>query len=238
MTNNLLVGSFARRASFVFLNHVQRRNMPVNVPPTATGKRRFRLAVETDPHKLVNYCCGLNYHIDEPPIKLKPDEEYPEWLWNLRLTEKPNSWEMEPGTKEYYLRLKEEEFQLNRIKRLTKRGEKKYVGEVEKKMIEYKHHIRFAALAHMEEDAGLPLDEIQEDWTQRIKKSTRLRDYYLPVDENRVIYKDKIEGNAKLKNFYIDSESTFKRRLRVGPKTSTNLRPIQDSKRRHRYAVE
>ncbi|CAF1234189.1 unnamed protein product [Didymodactylos carnosus] len=41
------------------------------------------LDAETDPVKLVNYCSGLNYKKDQEPVKLKPDNEYPEWLFNL-----------------------------------------------------------------------------------------------------------------------------------------------------------
>ncbi|CAH8554809.1 unnamed protein product [Schistosoma mattheei] len=39
--------------------------------------------VETDPEKIVNCCC-INYRIGEQPIPLKPDNEYPDWLWKLR----------------------------------------------------------------------------------------------------------------------------------------------------------
>jgi hypothetical protein len=220
----------------VLVNHVQRRNMPVNVPPTATGKRRFRLPVETDPHKLVNYCCGLNYHKDEPPVKLKDDHEYPDWLWSLRLGPKPNSWEMEEGTKEYYLRLAEEQRQENYIKRMTSPPIKKVVDKALKSHQEYLHHIRFAALAHLEDDVGLELDSMPQDWelchTMKVNKS----DYYLPMEEDRVLYMDKIEGNRSLKNFHRDVENSFlKGGVSVKPHRPIKLKAIQDSKRRHRY---
>lgn len=41
------------------------------------------LPVETDPEKLVNYVCGSNIMKEGENIKLQPDSEYPEWLWDL-----------------------------------------------------------------------------------------------------------------------------------------------------------
>lgn len=237
MSNTNLLNILSRRAPSL-VNHVQRRNMPVNVPATATGKRRFRLAVETDPNKLVNYCCGLNYHIDEAPIKLKPDNEYPEWLWKLRLTEKPNSWELEKGTKEYYQRLKEEENQANYLKRASSRREKKVVSKVILKQQEYLRHIRFAALAHMEEDAGIGNDIIDAELNKmRYLDKPKSRDFYLPMNENRVVYMDKIKGNSDKKNYYLDRESTFKMEHPIERRQPIATPAILDSKRRHRYST-
>lgn len=42
------------------------------------------LPVETDPERLVNYVCGSCIMKTGEDIKLKPDSEYPDWLWNLR----------------------------------------------------------------------------------------------------------------------------------------------------------
>ena len=42
------------------------------------------IPVETDPHKLVNFVCGTNLLREGgEDVKLKPDSEYPEWLWTL-----------------------------------------------------------------------------------------------------------------------------------------------------------
>lgn len=236
MANNIIL-KFPRKTLDVIINHVQRRNMPVNVPPTATGKRRFRLPVETDPHKLVNYCCGLNYHIDEAPVKLKPDSEYPDWLWDLRLTPKKNSWELEKGTKEYYIRLAEEGRDRNYLLKIKSARPTKTVGKHISTRQEYIHRLRYAALAHMEDDAGLDLNSMETDWWSTNTRRIIARDYYLPVNENKIIYKDKIVGNTYLKNYYLDQESTFKPpHYRIEKPRPIKSAAIQDSKRRHRYA--
>lgn len=210
--------------------------MPVNVPPTATGKRRFRFAVETDPHKLVNYCCGLNYHVDEPPVKLKPDNEYPDWLWDLRLGPKPHSWEMEEGTKEYYQKLAEEGFTRNYLIKLRAIPKHKVVGKVLKQQQDYIHYKRFAALAYLEEDAGYDQDSMEPDWWIN-RPRIKARDYYLPKIEGRTLYMDQVEGNIRQKNYYRDSESSFNKPLKnVTRRPSVFLKAVQDSVKRHRYA--
>ena len=66
--------------------------------------------METDPEKLVNFCCGANYQADTEPIELKPKSEYPEWLFSMNIKRpKPKSWEMEDkNTKAYFEACKEE----------------------------------------------------------------------------------------------------------------------------------
>ncbi|TMW44288.1 hypothetical protein DOY81_010635 [Sarcophaga bullata] len=43
------------------------------------------IPVETDANKLVNYVCGSNVMKKGEDIKLKPDSEYPDWLWTLNV---------------------------------------------------------------------------------------------------------------------------------------------------------
>ena len=43
------------------------------------------LDVEEDAHKLVNQVCGLNYQLDSDPVLIKPDSEYPDWLWTINV---------------------------------------------------------------------------------------------------------------------------------------------------------
>lgn len=236
MANNIIL-KLPKQASQIILNHVQRRYMPVNVPPTATGKRRFRLEVETDPHKLVNYCCGLNFHVDSPPVKLKPDNEYPDWLWNLRLGPKPMSWEMEKGTKEYYLQLAKEGVDRDYILRMTRDKAKKVTGKVLLSQAEYIHRLRFAALAHLEDDVGLEKSAILNDWWQnKPENQINRREYYLPVDEKKVLYKDKIAYATKFRRFERNEDSTFKNKIRVNPRSPITTPAILDSKRRYQHS--
>jgi large subunit ribosomal protein L54 len=63
------------------------------------------LPVETDVDKLVTYCCGLNtLKTDGEEVKLKPDSEYPEWLWKLTLNGAPALEDMDPDTLDYWIR--------------------------------------------------------------------------------------------------------------------------------------
>ena len=70
-------------------------------------QKRERMEVETDVNKLANYLCGGNIEIDGKDPELKPDSEYPDWLWNLRICrEAPHPNDMEPDTWEYWRRVK------------------------------------------------------------------------------------------------------------------------------------
>lgn len=60
------------------------------------------LPVETDPEKLVKYVCGSNIYVTGEDVEVKPDSEYPDWLWTLRTGPKPTLEEMDPNTKEYW----------------------------------------------------------------------------------------------------------------------------------------
>lgn len=66
---------------------------------------KIQFPVEKDTNKLVMYVCGSNYLKEGEDIKLKPDSEYPDWLWTLPLT--PTKLEdMDPNTKQYWRKLR------------------------------------------------------------------------------------------------------------------------------------
>ncbi|KAI8423416.1 hypothetical protein MSG28_012562 [Choristoneura fumiferana] len=64
------------------------------------------LPVETDPHKLVTLVCGANIHTSGDDVKLGPDSEYPPWLWELRTRGAPALAELDPASKQYWLRVR------------------------------------------------------------------------------------------------------------------------------------
>lgn len=66
------------------------------------------LPVETDPQKLVTHCCGLNIYNTGEEVKLKPNNEYPDWLWEVRLGPPPPLNELNPETKEYWRRIRKQ----------------------------------------------------------------------------------------------------------------------------------
>lgn len=47
---------------------------------------KYELPVETDAKKLVKFVCGSNILKEGQDIELKPDSEYPDWLWNLNIS--------------------------------------------------------------------------------------------------------------------------------------------------------
>lgn len=64
------------------------------------------LPVETDPQKLTTYCCGANFHKTGEEVKLKPNSEYPDWLWQIRLGPPPTLEELDPNSKEYFRKIR------------------------------------------------------------------------------------------------------------------------------------
>ncbi|CAF1291024.1 unnamed protein product [Adineta ricciae] len=66
------------------------------------------IEAETDPEKLVNYCCGLNYKKDQPPVEIKADSTYPEWLFGLEKLDKISLDELDKDTWEYWTRYNEQ----------------------------------------------------------------------------------------------------------------------------------
>lgn len=57
----------------------------VTAAGVTSATARPGLVVETDPAKLTRYVCGANWLKEGSDPELKPDSEYPEWLWELDL---------------------------------------------------------------------------------------------------------------------------------------------------------
>ncbi|XP_046662155.1 39S ribosomal protein L54, mitochondrial-like [Homalodisca vitripennis] len=68
---------------------------------------KIRLPVETDAKKLVTHLCGSNLLAEGgEDIELKPDSEYPDWLWNLYIGKTKSLSELDPETIEYWHKLR------------------------------------------------------------------------------------------------------------------------------------
>lgn len=64
------------------------------------------MPVETDTEKLTKFVCGSNVLKNGKDVEIKPDSEYPEWLWTLR-TGPPLPLDMlDPDSKEYWRRIR------------------------------------------------------------------------------------------------------------------------------------
>jgi len=81
------------------------------------------LDVEEDANKLVSQVCGLNYQLDSDPVLIKPDSEYPDWLWTINVQRPlPPLEEQDPNTKEYWLQVKRDMRRArNKLMKLKKR---------------------------------------------------------------------------------------------------------------------
>ncbi|KAH8271572.1 hypothetical protein KR018_008744 [Drosophila ironensis] len=64
------------------------------------------IPVETDANRLVSYVCGSNYLKTGEDVKIKPDAEYPDWLWSLNTERIIPLEELDPNTKQYWRRLR------------------------------------------------------------------------------------------------------------------------------------
>lgn len=73
---------------------------------TSVAVEKKLLPVETDAHKLVNYVCGTNIYKEGEDVKIKPDSEYPSWLWTIRTGPAPTLDELDPSTKQYWRKLR------------------------------------------------------------------------------------------------------------------------------------
>ncbi|CAJ1060486.1 S ribosomal protein L54%2C mitochondrial [Xyrichtys novacula] len=61
-----------------------------------------------DPVRLTSYAVGVNIYKEGEDPKLKPPEEYPEWLFQLKLGKPSKLHELDPDTWEYWKRLRKE----------------------------------------------------------------------------------------------------------------------------------
>ncbi|XP_029169676.1 LOW QUALITY PROTEIN: 39S ribosomal protein L54, mitochondrial [Nylanderia fulva] len=87
-----------------------------------TIARKKILPVETDVNRLLTYVCGTNlYKEGGEDVKIKPDSEYPDWLWTLRTGPPPTLEELDPNTKQYWRKLRLLGLRRNNKRQATKK---------------------------------------------------------------------------------------------------------------------
>ncbi|KAK9888922.1 hypothetical protein WA026_001142 [Henosepilachna vigintioctopunctata] len=101
--------------SSIVRNYAKKDNSSVSMIGGALKKKKVGkvaaavekriLPVETDPEKLVNYAMGINIYKTGEELKLKPDNEYPDWLWTLRTGPIPLE-ELDPNSKQYWRKIR------------------------------------------------------------------------------------------------------------------------------------
>lgn len=76
------------------------------------------IEVNKNPEDLVKYCVGSNYFKEGSDVELKPDEEYPDWLWDLHTGPPKTLEELDPETPQYWQKLRK--INMKRNNRLAK----------------------------------------------------------------------------------------------------------------------
>ncbi|XP_028260066.1 large ribosomal subunit protein mL54 [Parambassis ranga] len=95
------------------LNRVQACGYAKKVAAKGKGKGMMKEQLNgpevcKDPVKLTSYAVGANILKQGEDPKLKPTEEYPEWLFQLNLGTAQKLNELEPDTWQYWKRLRKE----------------------------------------------------------------------------------------------------------------------------------
>ncbi|XP_068276881.1 large ribosomal subunit protein mL54 [Nyctibius grandis] len=72
----------------------------------------------TDPAMLATHAMGVNYFKEGPEVALKPDSEYPDWLFKIHLGPPKKLEELDPNSIEYWRRLRKyNTWHRNRLKK-------------------------------------------------------------------------------------------------------------------------
>ncbi|XP_039984268.1 39S ribosomal protein L54, mitochondrial [Xiphias gladius] len=105
------------------LNRIQTCGYAKKVAAKGKGKGMVKEELKgpevcKDPVRLTSYAVGVNIFKQGEDPKLKPPEEYPEWLFQLNLGTPKKLYELESDSWEYWKRLRKENiWRFNRLHR-------------------------------------------------------------------------------------------------------------------------
>ncbi|RWS07771.1 39S ribosomal protein L54-like protein [Dinothrombium tinctorium] len=151
----------------------------------STGYKRFRLPVETDAQKLVNFVCGSNINKTGEDIKIKDDSEYPDWIWDLNLGPPPPLDAYDPNTKEYWEQLhlrsmiRQKRFMAVQSKPTMR------LGVNQRKEMEWLEKVKYRAVTAQEYDAGWSPELCDEELDKRL--------YLRPQESDEPLYMDEYQ---------------------------------------------
>jgi hypothetical protein len=88
----------------------------------------FNSPTVTDPKTLQSVCVGIQLEEGAPEVSLKPDDEYPNWLWEMSVEPKYLPEHFTPDTEDYYRALEKSNWSLksDRLKMRSYEHENKY----------------------------------------------------------------------------------------------------------------
>jgi hypothetical protein len=95
-------------------------------------------------------------------VKLKPDSEYPDWLWNLNVERNSGLGDFEPNSKEYWEQVMFKDFIRKRRLQRSANKQKMVVGKNELRRIEWIERIKHRAILAQREDAGFDPSELTD----------------------------------------------------------------------------
>ncbi|XP_007524977.1 large ribosomal subunit protein mL54 [Erinaceus europaeus] len=87
----------------------------------AVGEALKDPEVCTDPQRLTTHAMGVSIFKESPDVALKPDAEYPEWLFQMNLGPPKTLEELDPESREYWRLLRKQNiWRHNRLNRNQK----------------------------------------------------------------------------------------------------------------------
>lgn len=132
------------------------------------------------------------------PVKIKPDSEYPDWIWELRLDRHPGHEIYDPNTKEFWENVAFEN--MIRVKRLFK-----YRERPTKTMLP--HHQEQTILKERFKERLIQTHDFDQGYDpEELKPKLHEQLAYRPQVNEEVVYLDEIETAKDFRGLIIDSD--------------------------------